>query len=137
MREAAPWLGGFVQRAIARLRAPDPPETPGARGVRAALQAELARLALSGDPIAAVEYATSGRPIRYDRDRRVVVVNRRHRAVAPLLAAPPERAVPVLAAAAVAEVNRALVAVTDAEELRAIEALIAGGDAGRFAHHRG
>lgn len=127
--EAAPptsWLAGLVQSAIALVVPKAPPETAAARGVRAAVAAEIARLALSGDAVAGVELATSGRAVRYDASRRMVVLNRRHAAVAPLLAAAPARAVPVLAAAAVAEVNRALVEVTDAEEVRALGALLAG-----------
>jgi hypothetical protein len=118
------WLAGLVQSAIAVFAPEIPPETKAARGLRATLRAELARLALSGDPVVAVDWTASGRPVRYDPERRVVLLNRRHPAIAARSDGPAARAIPALVAAAVTEINRALVAVTDAEELRALAELM-------------
>lgn len=92
----------------------------------AAIHEAIARMNLEGSPVRAVVEGRSGRPIRYEASRSLIVVNTEHEALAWLRArgAPDPAAVALLAAAAVGEVNRALKSVTDAEERRALDHLL-------------
>ena len=92
----------------------------------AALERLLASFALTGDPIHGVLPAHGRRAFRYDATTLSVLVAQHHPAIAALLArgASDPRAVALLAAAALSEVNRALTEVTDAEERRALVALL-------------
>ncbi len=102
---------------------------PPGEAMGGALHARLAELLrglnLAGDPIDSVVDVPEGRPVRYDPKRRRLLMCSRHPVVARLAGEPDglER----LAAAALCEVNRALVEVTDAEERRALVALLALG----------
>jgi hypothetical protein len=86
-----------------------------------ALSSALERLALTGEPVQAVEYASSGRPVRYDDDRHCVLINPHHRVVRSLAAQSLDAdRLALLVAAAVGEINRSLESVTDTEEHRAL-----------------
>jgi hypothetical protein len=76
--------------------------------------------------VAAVFEVRSGRPVRYEPGMRRVLLNPRHRALVWLGTAlvPDERAVALLTAAAVCEINRLLVEVTDEDERDALGALL-------------
>lgn len=125
----APWLVGLRRRIVTLFSgADDEPEPPPALALRQAVE----RLALTGDPAGVVEIATRGRAVRYERRKRRIVVNRNDPAVRDVVDAfargdaPSPAAQALVVAAAVAEINRALEAVTDAEELRALAALLEG-----------
>ncbi|KYF70443.1 hypothetical protein BE11_07230 [Sorangium cellulosum] len=91
-----------------------------------ALREALVEMGLEGSPVRAVVESRTGRPVRYDAGRSLIVINTEHDALAWLRArrAPDPAAVALLAAAAVSEVNRALQSVTDAEERRALDHLL-------------
>ncbi|MBI4701888.1 MAG: hypothetical protein HY744_12170 [Deltaproteobacteria bacterium] len=124
---AAPsWWQGLASRAVAVLR--DEPEAQPAEAdaLLRELRSAVGRLELTGDPVAKVAYAKGGRAVRYEPKERRLVLARSHPLVARLAASEPldPRALALLVAAAVSEVNRALVAVTDDEEQRVLLALL-------------
>lgn len=123
---ATPGLFAELRR---RLRPSPQPADASSDALCRLLHAKLAALELDGDPVARVERGRGRRALRYDERRRVLVVgagDARFRALCQR-ALRERGALTVLAAAAVSEVNRALTAVTDGEEHRALQALLSGG----------
>lgn len=118
-------LQGFF-RAVGSLlgRAPEPP--PAATALARAVERALFELAVHDNPVIEVLESRSGRPVRYEPSRRRVLLNPTHPALSWLGPASEDdaRAVAILAAAAVSEVNRALVAVTEADECHALDTLL-------------
>jgi hypothetical protein len=90
------------------------------------LRRRVAALGLTGSPVDHVRPARQRRAMRYDRKKKLLLVSPDHAAVRPLLArlASDPRALRALAAAAVAEINRALSEVTDAEERRVLAGML-------------
>jgi hypothetical protein len=82
-----------------------------------------------GDPIAEVVEVKSGRPIRYEKKRKRLVLHRGHPSLAWLGEAGTwsPGALSLLLAAIVTEVNRSLEAVNDAEERRVLQQLLQAG----------
>jgi hypothetical protein len=121
------WLDGLVQQVRSWFSPTGEPLAVGARvELTDAVLDALERLALTGEPVAAVQCVSSGRPVRYDRNARRILLNHRHPVVSALGRQPLEpTALAMLVAAAVGEVNRALEAVTDSEECRALADLLA------------
>jgi hypothetical protein len=108
----APFLHGLV-RWVVDLVTPAP-EPLSESALTASLAKALAATKLTGDPVARVVESAKGRPVRYDAEKKLVVVNASH-ATTLALSTHPARDV-LLLAAAVSEINRELVSVTDAEE---------------------
>jgi hypothetical protein len=106
-----PFLAGLVRRLV-ELVSPPPP--PAESELTAALAGALRAMKLTGEPVATVIEARRGRPVRYEEDLRRLVVNTRHPHVR-ALANDPSRML-FLLVAAVSEINRELLPVTDAEE---------------------
>ena len=104
-------------------------EPPVETALTLALQRTLDALHLTGHPVVAIFEVRSGRPLRYEPAPRRLLLNTRHRALAWLSAGDPRaadpRAVILLAAAAVSEINRVLAGVIDMEERRTLAALMA------------
>jgi hypothetical protein len=132
-RDAAPeevehvdgWLDGLVRHVVSMFRElPEAP--PGGVGLRDRLFDALRGLNLQGDPVVDVVFAKSGRPIRYDRDTRRIVLHRTHELVLALAPhdEPSNDAVEALVAAALSEINGAERNVTAAEERRALLAML-------------
>lgn len=113
-------LAGLVRRVVELASGPPVPATT---ELTRALEGALAAMKLSGDPVAEVREVSRGRPIRFDRQSRVLFVNGRHEAVRALAGHP--SGMLLLLAAAVSELNRELETVTDAEELNVITSLLA------------
>ncbi len=90
-----------------------------------ALLQGLGAMNLTEGPVEHVVETKRGRPVRYDAGRRTVFVNVAHETLRGL-AKHPARNV-LLMAAAVSEINRELVPVTDAEELKVIVDLLRDG----------
>lgn len=80
---------------------------------------------LTGEPVVEVMEARRGRPVRYEAQSGRVVINVAHATVKALEAHPSR--VLFLLSAAVSEINRELVPVTDAEELKVIVDLLRDG----------
>jgi hypothetical protein len=118
--EPTSMFSGIVRRVVELASRPPVPATT---ELTRALEGALAAMKLSGDPVAEVREVSRGRPIRFDRASRVLIVNGRHEAVGALAGHPP--GVLLLLASAVSEVNRELETVTDAEELNVITSLLA------------
>jgi hypothetical protein len=126
-----PWLER-LRRRVALLFNASPPQLPEPNALCAALHEALGELGLVGGPVFRIIEAKSGPAIRYDKRTQMITLNRRHRALLWLRSseAPSARALCVLLAAIVSEVNRALGEVTDAEERRVLLQLLrAGSDA--------
>lgn len=85
-----------------------------------ALAERLAELQLTGSPVMSLVLAKAKRAIRYDAERRCLLLDPSHPVLAELLGSPDAAASLVAAAHAVCEVNRALSDVTDGEEQRAL-----------------
>ena len=125
--------GSWVERLRSRLAlllsaqqvSPAPPPSP----LCTALQQALDELRLVGDPIAEVVEVKSGRPIRYEKKRKRLVLHRGHPSLAWLGEAGTwsPGALSLLLAAIVTEVNRSLEAVNDAEERRVLQQLLQAG----------
>jgi hypothetical protein len=94
------------------------PEPVGESALTASLHRALTAMKLTGEPVACVLESKRGRPVRYEAKTKRIVVNIAHESVASL-ASHPSRVV-LLLLAAVSEINRELVAVTDAEEMTVI-----------------
>jgi hypothetical protein len=115
------WLGGL--REMLGLGEPrSAPADPRA----SALLFALAELELDGDPVQSIELTKSRRAFRYRAAGRKLLVGLGEPRIARIAERAPrdQHALDVLVAAAVSEVNRALTEVTDAEELRALRALL-------------
>jgi hypothetical protein len=125
---ASSWLHGIKRRVLALVprRKVSEEAPPSRRGLRLALREAVQRLGLTGNPVIAVVYAKRGRPVGYLKRKRTLVINREHPAVR--AAQPGSPGWPLLVAAAVCEVNRALAEVTDAEEHRALYELLRAPD---------
>ena len=125
--EAPDFFGGLVRRIVDLVRPKplDRPETPLTRS----LLARLVGLRLTGEPVEWVVETDRGRPVRYDAKQKTIFVNVHHDAVR-ALATPPARIV-LLLLAAVSEINRELVPVTDAEELAVLVDLLRNGESER------
>jgi hypothetical protein len=80
---------------------------------------------LTGDAVQSVAESKRGRPVRYDAEERRVIVNAQHPSVRDLRGDPAR--VLFLLVAAVSEINRELVPVTDAEEISVIMDLLRDG----------
>ena len=107
------FLAGLVRR-VTELVGGGPQvleETPLTRALSDAIEA----LALTGHPVAFVQASTKGRPVSYRRDSRTLVINAKHPAVVAHAARP--NGMLFLVLAALSEINRELVEVTDAEEV--------------------
>lgn len=126
-----PWIGSLFRRVAALFGSRDAPPEPAHRGLRRALLDAVDAMSLAGQPVSAVAYARSGRPVRFDPKHARLVVNRHHPAVARLVRDLDPGGIALLAAAALAEVSRASEPVTDAEERRALLALLRQGLAAR------
>jgi hypothetical protein len=90
------------------------PEPMSESSLTHSLAKALAAMKLTGDPVERVVESTKGRPVRYDAKKKLVIVNASH-ATTRALAHHPARD-HLLLLAAVSEINRELVSVTDAEE---------------------
>ncbi len=89
------------------------------------LERLLRGLTLTGDPVANVAVARGKRPTRYDGSAKRLLVSTKHSVVAALMARSEDaNAQRLLAAHALAEINRSLGEVTDADEQRALIALL-------------
>lgn len=108
------FLGGLVRRVV-RLFGGEggiaTTDSPLARALGSALVA----MKLTGEPVTSVVESTNGRPVRYDKANKRIVINTSHASIRKLM--PKKSCVLVLLASAVSEVNRELEPVTDAEEL--------------------
>jgi hypothetical protein len=123
VEEPAGNLWDRVRAAVAGDPTPDDP-MPVAPEL-APLARLLSSLALSGEPIARVLGGQGGRPTRYEAATKTLWVSTSHPVVAALLARPGDpEGLHALTAHALTEINRALVEVTDGEELRALLALL-------------
>jgi hypothetical protein len=122
-KQPTPRFWHALGERVGALFAEEPVETKPSPLVES-LSLQLDELKLAGDPIRSIAETTRGRPVRYDRRRQCLTLCTSHPAVAGLSGSD---AVEWLAAAAVSEVNRALVDVTDAEERRALIALLEQG----------
>ncbi|HSO35207.1 MAG TPA: hypothetical protein VLT33_21915, partial [Labilithrix sp.] len=122
--EAPDFFTGLIRR-ITSLVSPAPlqdfPETPLTRALTGSL---LARK-LTGEPVAWVVETKSGRPVRYDAKRKTISVNVEHETVRAL--EPHPARIALLLVAAVSEINRELVPVTDAEEMAVLVDLLREG----------
>lgn len=110
------FLAGLVRR-VTELVSSGPEvleETP----LTMALSQSIGALALTGRPVLYVQESKKGRPVTYLRDARKLVVNAAHPAVVAHTARPDGMLYLVLAA--LSEINRELVSVTDAEEVSTI-----------------
>ncbi|AKT36945.1 hypothetical protein [Chondromyces crocatus] len=107
-------------------RGPSTPEAQGESALATAVHEVLAWLRLTGDPVAYVDEVRSGRPVRYDPKSRWVLINPHHDTLRWARGRSPRdpQLVALLSAAAVGEINRALQAVTDAEERRALDEML-------------
>jgi hypothetical protein len=94
------------------------PEPVGESPLTESLRRAIAAMRLTGDPVTQVVESKRGRPVRYDAKSQRVVVNTSHETVVSL-SSHPSRVV-LLLLAAVSEINRELVAVTDAEEMTVV-----------------
>ena len=120
---ALDFFAGLVRKVVelvrpARLEVP--PETPLTR----ALLERLLALRLTGEPVERVLKTNRGRAVRYEAKRKAILLNVTHEAVR-AAAAPPR--IVLLLVAAVSEINRELVPVTDAEELAVLVELLRDG----------
>lgn len=120
-----PFLEGLVRRIIAVF---DPssvaPAAADEDALAAALLAALSALRLTGEPVATVKVVRRGRPVRYDAKRRALLLATKHPSVVALEKKPTRML--HLVAAAVSEINRELVEVTDAEERTVLLDLLGG-----------
>jgi hypothetical protein len=108
---------------------PSPFAPPAARGNAAspwcdAIRTALHALQLTGEPVGEVGVAQMPRPMKYVVETRQLLVDPEHASVRVAMTAPGGRGLAALVACAVAEINRALVKVTDAEESRALAQLL-------------
>lgn len=124
-RAGTSWLGSIVDRALGVFSA-GPPLDPTPLGD--AVERSLRALRLRDEPVIAVHEVTRGRLVRYEKDRRVVLINVAHpavaRHVASTSAAVLRRATTALVAAALSEINIALEHVTDHDEAQALAELL-------------
>ena len=118
----ANFFSGLVRRVVELVTTP---ERGGSSPLTDAMLKGLLAMKLTGGPVEAVVEVRRGRPVRYEARRRTVFVNMTHDTVRALEAHPSR--VLVLLSAAVSEINRELVPVTDAEELAVIVDLLRDG----------
>jgi hypothetical protein len=125
--EPAPAEGSWLQDLWEAVRSFFGDEPPVETALTGALEVAITRLGLVGVTAIEVREARSGRPIRYEVATRRLLVNPSHRALAWLGPRTPDdvRAMALLTAAAVSEINRELVEVTDEEERRVLGVLLA------------
>ncbi|MFO0736578.1 MAG: hypothetical protein U0270_11900 [Labilithrix sp.] len=119
------FLAGLVRR-VTELVTGGPQvleETP----LTAALSEAIGALALTGQPVLYVQASKRGRPVTYDKDSRRLIVNARHPVVAGL--AERRNGVLYLVLAALSEINRELVEVTDAEEVSKVLEMLRANEA--------
>lgn len=88
------------------------------------LRGALAGLRLSGDPVKEVRGVRRGRPIRFRASDGVLLLRADHPSIRACCSLPTDSALVLLTGAALAEINRALVSVTDSEERRGLEAMM-------------
>ena len=124
--EQPSWLAGLVRKAVAIVR-PPVVEAPEGDALARALLGAIADLGLPGAPVDSIAYTHRGRPLRFDPKHRRLVVRRGDARVGALFERAPTdaRALAILAAAAVGEINRSLEGISDAEERRALQHLLA------------
>jgi hypothetical protein len=110
---AESFFAGLVRRVTELVAGP--PEILEESPLTGAIARALEGMQLTGQPVLAVRARKKGRPVVYDREKRQIVVNARH----PVVMKHAERATGVLflVLAALSEINRELVEVTDAEEV--------------------
>jgi hypothetical protein len=120
----APTFLEGVARWVVALVTP-PPEPVSESPLTQALHDALTAMELTGAPVAAVIESSRGRPVRYDAKTRRIVVNAAHATMRAL--EPHPARIALLLLAAVSEINRELVPVTDAEELTVIVNLLRDG----------
>ncbi|MBX3190946.1 MAG: hypothetical protein KF819_28380 [Labilithrix sp.] len=123
LRAKVPFFRGLFRRVIAVIS--PPPEVPAASPLTADLTRALHAMKLTGDPVRLVAEVKRGRPVRYEPDEGRVLVNVEHASLRRLVDHPSR--VLFLLVAAVSEINRELVPVTDAEELAVIMDLLRDG----------
>jgi hypothetical protein len=124
-----PWLERLRQRVALLFMAANrggAAPLPEPNALCTALLQALGELGLVGGPVHLIIESKSGPAIRYEKHNKRVLLNRRHRALLWLQSSDPPsaRALCVLLAAIVSEVNRALGEVTDAEERRVLLQLL-------------
>jgi len=119
----ATFLHGLV-RWVVELVTPAP-EPESESPLTQSLEKALTAMKLTGEPVARVVESKRGRPVRYDAKKKLVVVNPSHPTAAALEAHPSCEV--FLLAAAVSEINRELVSVTDAEEAAVLLDLLRDG----------
>jgi hypothetical protein len=108
------FLGGLVRKVVGLFQGDDGIETTDSP-LSSALGAALAAMKLTGDPVTSVVESTTGRPVRYNKSKKRIIINTAHPSIKKLM--PKKSCVLMLLASAVSEVNRELEQVTDAEEL--------------------
>ena len=101
------------------------PEPVSESALTESLHRALSAMKLSGEPVARVVESKRGRPVRYEAKTKRLVVNTTHESIASL-SSHPSRVV-LLLLAAVSEINRDLVEVTDAEEMTVIVDMLRDG----------
>ncbi len=117
------FLGGLVRRIVSLVTGPEPPPSKRSSALTNAVAAALRAMKLTGDPVTDVVESRRGRAISYDKDTCRVIINTRHECVRALAKASvtseaaSQASVLFLLIAAISEINRELVPVTDAEEL--------------------
>lgn len=122
---ASSWLQGIGARlALALSGEKSGPADPLESQLAGALLRMLHALHLTGAPVRAVRIASRGRPVRFRASDGALLVNTGSEAVRACLALAPESALAVIGAAALAELNRDLPAVTDREEAEALRNLL-------------
>lgn len=94
------------------------PEPVGESALTESLHRALTAMKLTDEPVERVVEAKRGRPVRYDAKTKRVVVNTAHATIESLSSHPSR--VMLLLLAALSEINRELVAVTDAEEMTVV-----------------
>jgi len=123
--EASSWLqrmGSLLTAALSGEKTG--PAEPHESQLAGALLRMLHALRLTGNPVRAVGIATRGRPVRFRSGDGTLLINTGDEAVRACLALAPESALAILGAAALAELNRELPAVTDREEANALGNLL-------------
>ncbi len=114
------FLDGLVRWVVELVTPPSEPisESP----LTASLRSALAAMKLTGDPVSLVVESKKGRPVRYEATTKRVVINSSHASLVALESHPGRLL--YLLVAAVSEINRELVPVTDAEEMAVIVDLL-------------
>ncbi|MEZ4297231.1 MAG: hypothetical protein R3B70_19860 [Polyangiaceae bacterium] len=127
------WLSAVLDRVASAVGSAPTPE-PAPTGLGAAVEHTLRALRLRDDPVVIVAEARRGKLVRYDKHTRVLTLNVAHPALASVTADPSassaassaafRRATFALTAAALSEVNIALLHVTDHDESQALLELL-------------